>query len=559
MLLAARLLVGLGARVFAWIPSAGFRRAYAILSAIIAGGGLCMFLIGCFLSPAVLGDILGLIWRRHEELPTTNRLVVGGILAALIGALVFVIRGALPQPGVPYKPRAAEWKLGRSAKYLGLLSLLLLVSVAIQDAELRWRLHRLEREAEQLVSELKPADVPHELNAAIDYQEAIDAAKGVVSWEDDNDFVEPDYKRSRELPDDKAAVFEQKLQPVVQAFLRASQKPRCQFPEEYRDLIQTDKPTERPHHTSVFWRIRWYTRYKAEHQQPDACLESLAAFRQYEEHFIMDPRRVDPVEFFWWERDIKDILAHVVTHYDSLDSNQLEQLIADPLHIDELFQSCLKWHAAEVRSGLAKVYTIPADQWDRPYGIDKSVGQSILGLFGTRLVSCRDDILAVQHAYSIEQNHVDAAKHKVALVDDDLCRGRFLPRLDGCFSSSWLWKAECHRRLANIAIAAKLYEQTNGQWPDSLNALSPEWLPEVPTVPGSDEVFLSRRIDGGMMVYHSQDAEYFDAYEDSAEWWSNSENLLTLSEVLYLGQAYIRAHEAVEKQYSGSYGDIDEE
>lgn len=56
-------------------------------------------------------------------------------------------------------------------------------------------------------------------------------------------------------------------------------------------------------------------------------------------------------------------------------------------------------------------------------------------------------------------------------------------------------------RLARLAVAMRKYEMEHGDWPDSFDALAPNYIDNVPLDPSTDEPFQMEQVDGGLRLF----------------------------------------------------------
>jgi hypothetical protein len=62
-------------------------------------------------------------------------------------------------------------------------------------------------------------------------------------------------------------------------------------------------------------------------------------------------------------------------------------------------------------------------------------------------------------------------------------------------------RADAHRQLARLAVAATAYRAKNGTYPERLEALVPEYLPQIPRDPCDGQPLRARREGEGLVLY----------------------------------------------------------
>ena len=62
-------------------------------------------------------------------------------------------------------------------------------------------------------------------------------------------------------------------------------------------------------------------------------------------------------------------------------------------------------------------------------------------------------------------------------------------------------RSQASLRCSIALIAAERYRRQHGRWPESLAALVPEYLQEVPQDPYTGQLLLMRRLDDGLVIY----------------------------------------------------------
>jgi hypothetical protein len=253
----------------------------------------------------------------------------------------------------------------------------------------------------------------------------------------------------------------------------------------------------------------------------------------------MDPRGTQTVFYCWLEAWICHDVEKMATFCDKIPVEDARALVAEPLDTDAIARAARKWEAAVFQMQLVKTYDGRA--FERPE-VQAHVPASGVGrrveLAAMRFFFARDDLQSMDAYYPFLTHPEDPA----AWVHRDSSRiypsGHLLPLLEtSSWAKFWLVDANGWRQLTNCAIAAALYHQTHGQWPDAMERLVPDFLPRVPTDPLTQKPYKWKNVKEGIIVYTSADDKSFQEFTDTPDGWLNLKDGMLEGE-LFLGRPF---------------------
>jgi hypothetical protein len=154
-----------------------------------------------------------------------------------------------------------------------------------------------------------------------------------------------------------------------------------------------------------------------------------------------------------------------------------------------------------------------------------------------RALWARDDLAAVRAIFPFTERPDDPDEWKPHW-DDVSPTGWLVSSAQSIsYMPYWADRGEANRRLTNIAVAAMLYRKDKDAWPETLNALVPDYLTELESPGDGKEPFRLKSIDEGMMVYSAELDEDFSEFKDARVWWEQAGEFVHRGYCLYLGRA----------------------
>jgi hypothetical protein len=76
----------------------------------------------------------------------------------------------------------------------------------------------------------------------------------------------------------------------------------------------------------------------------------------------------------------------------------------------------------------------------------------------------------------------------------------FIPSFGAAFGQT-ATRADATWQVARLGVAAHLYREKNGHFPEKLNDLTPDFIPSLPTDPYDGKPMKLKRTDHGIVVY----------------------------------------------------------
>ena len=540
-------LVSVAARILSAIPRPGIRKWIVICIGLFVSFHVALFAVLAIVIPKGLDfDVAQkAISGNYQSLPTITLLfcvpVVIGTLA-LIGLLLY---GFLPERGLPYRPRAASWNQIRMLKIGGLLLVGLVLAIVVQDVEFRWRLSKIETNADTLAASMRPAAVPDVRNAAKHYQLVVAAMDKLDS------NIEPDQAEHVEHvlreggPVDAETIqYFARFQTVFDELRLAARCDMCCYDDSFAPLevlggIHTNSSV-----SSAMAQLSKFAMLETCKDQPNDAIECIRIMRQWENHLQKDPRNVESEFFFWTEREIRDIVQHLIAHSKSLPLDQMKSIIAVQLSIDVTHESAVKWNAALKQKTLAsvfngRVYNRPEFRQERFLASDSWYGS--LGRFFLRFHLARDDMMSVENQFRCLETPYDRNTWAGHSGEDVWPRGQIAALISWIGISRWYFdEAESWRRLSNIGIAAALYHDEHNAWPSALEQLTPKYFPAVPRDPHNDAPYHARITEDGMIVFANEELKYLEKAENDGKLWQEVSE--TSAPIFLLGDALRKAN-----------------
>jgi hypothetical protein len=542
----ACLTVGCLARLLSLAPWAGLRKWIVIFSAFLLILPVAWLIITAVYFPDDYQDLWHIVVNDYRELPTYTLLLVvpaavGGVffLAALVG-------GFLPEPLIPYEPRAAYWSLRGLIGWLGLMTGLAIVALVWQDIALQASLREQQAEAESVARQLAPEAVAEADNAAVHYQRVVDMMDGINKWRDEGDYDDLVERLLKcDVEDEKFEEYFQRLKPMFDELRLAAKCSECRFDEKYVPLHIIDGMDARYALVTAMQLARQMSNYRACQGRPAEAVEHLELIRRYVVHLGNDPRAREGVFYYWCEGWIRQGVEHLVTHSEELPAKDLRRLIStDSLPAETIYREGIQWHAAAIQRHLVNIY-IGAEFERDGFRFDEAFGDRNkrklprwLLLAGMRTTTQRDEMAALEATFPFIVRPEDDGAWEPHW-DEATPSGNLVSRaLSISYLPHWVDRSETDRRLTNIAVAAALYRQDEGKWPESLDVLAPKYLAEIPRPAEGEEPFRVKSIDGGLMVYSADLDKLFGKFEDKEGWWQEvAEGATHYGDCLFLGRA----------------------
>ena len=541
----ACLVVACLARVLSLIPWAGVRKWVVILFALMLAVLVAWIATTAYYFPDSYHDLWRMIVDDYRALPSFTLLLIVPAATAAAFYLGALVSGFRPEPLVPYEPRAANWSLRGLAAWFALMAGVLSVALVVQNFELRQDLREQQAEAEGVARKLAPASADAADNAAVHYQRVVDMMDEINKWREEGPYDDLTEQLLKcDIEDDAVAEYFRRLEPMFAELRLAAKCNRCRFDDKYVPLHIIDGMEARYSIITAMQLVRQLSNYRACQGRPAEAIECLELIRRFVGHLDDDPRAREGVFYYWCESWIRQGVEHLSAHGEELPPEVLRRLVAtEPLPTEKIYREGIQWHAAAIEQHLVNVYS-GAEFERKDFRFDEAFGRDRdkrmprwLLLAAMRATTQRDELAALRATFPfIERPKDDAAwepRWEEASPSGNLVSGA----LSISYLPYWVDRAESNRRLTNIAVAATLYRQDEGQWPESLEALVPKYLEKVLPPAEGEEPFRVKATDGGMMVYSADLDGEFKKFEDKPAWWESAGEFVHSGYSLFLGRA----------------------
>ena len=385
---------------------------------------------------------------------------------------------------------------------------------------------------------LAPSAVPDADNAAIYYQRLMDNSKQL-------DAVNDEYRNARNGLDvcacdgDHRKQYFNKIAAELGGFQEAAARKSCRFDDEHAPVDLLDAGQLRAELMDAEHTLIWLANSDVCQQRSKEACSLLCAVRRSEEHLASDPRGTETVHYFWLDAWTCHVAEQMATYCNSISEEDARSLMLGPLDVNRITKIATTWEAAVFQMHIVKTYD--GRNYDRPdmsrQLIHSRIGRALqLGLM--RLLYGRDDMRSMYAFYPFLQQPQNANAWDRVDLSEVFPRGFLLPTiLTSAWAGHWVTQANGWRQLTNIALAAALYRQKNGEWPDAMERLVPDLLPQAPIDPLSNQPYHWINIEGGVVVYSDLDAEAFSSFSGNADDWLNLENGQIWGSI-FLGTAY---------------------
>lgn len=523
--LTATLLVAVVAKLIAHIPIPAVRRCLVIAIALTISAPIVATAFSLTGDADDFSRKLGRLKNQYHDLPWLTTLSVVLLVSLVLSAVVAGICGLYPARTPAYLPGAAEWRISRLSKWIGIAVGITCVFLVLNDFELQWRLANLNDRAIATSQAMAPRPISSGPNAVEHYQRGIDEVKSL-----EEQHPSPTYKEVHESLESGNAVgnkaiaenFE-RLAPFIDALTTASTIERFRIDDANAPLHILDG---REFHYGVIGgvqRLVQLAKYRLQQGDIEGALDLAELVRVIERHWLQDPRNRRPLFFWWYERWILQ-LVEAISMRDDVSSQQLARLRSDELSIEKLSAEGAKWEQAAIQAYLASAYS--GKEFDRPELQDQEVfasgkSEAVMARWLTaatlRFLYARDDMHALNAAFVVD---VGPAGETVGFSGDDLPDGKLFWRaLSTEYFPYRSQDAECERRLIEVGVAAITYKNDHGNWPPKLEALVPQYLDKVLVDPFTESPFLTLSISDGVVFYSAERTETFAQFDDSDRWW----------------------------------------
>jgi hypothetical protein len=412
-------------------------------------------------------------------------------------------------------PLALDWPSGRLAVGFAAMAVLLYITLANLDLAMRTQQASLRAEASAKLLALSPARVPDVDNAALVYQRAFDNLtpldKLPPAWKDKaDDWFDRAHKpfdaKDKDLLDFLAA-----QQRGLALLYQAAASPSCAFDHDYTENIVMQLPElEQLHRAAEV--LALHAVVKADDGDFRTALSDIDTLFGIARHAnepilisVINALRIEELAV----RTLEEVLS--LAKPGDLKPEHFagnEHLLNEPAsHRRDVV------HALQVEEAMFGL-AIYGSLGEEPNLMHAVIGND--ATFGAavwlwRIFHMTDD-LAAYRGLMARMRLLAERPYFQAHTDWQSLEQHMKTQKEGFFA--WLlvpnvWKcavraaeADAHRRLARLAVAATLYKLKNGKYPNKMEELTPEFLPQPLLDPFTGKT-LRMRADGDGLILSS--------------------------------------------------------
>jgi hypothetical protein len=428
----------------------------------------------------------------------------------LVGGLWVLRRGLRLEGDAPGGLAAASWPRGRLGIGLGVAAALAVMTFWNLDLAARQQMEALRADASALALSVAPPKIPDRDNAALVYQQAIEAMGPDAAWEDAWEERWDEWLTGKlpEFDPQDAALrdFLARRSAVLDLLHQAAKRPGCWFDRDYGRPSFELVLAELPYLRKGARLLSLDARCKAADGDIRRALEDVQATFVMAEHVAGEPITVSLIVSIAVERLAADSLQAVLASGQASEE-QLAVLDVDPnASYGRHFQRCLRMEEAMMMS---IVYRIGLER--KPTGLyvdGKDLVRNSASPYRVFLLS--EDLAGLREAmkearflatqpYREAEVRWDHLRRRVTLEESGLFVRVLIPGL--CAVAGHVASGDARHRLALAAVAMCRYRAANGSLPDRLDDLAPRFITAVPRDPFDGEPIRLKRIEGGLVVY----------------------------------------------------------
>jgi hypothetical protein len=471
-------------------------------------GALMMILIG------LAATFIALVHFNFRLQLISFGSVLSWTILFILTAVVVLIRGL--RKGTEGNPRARNWPLRRLLLALGALCIVTWITFANLDTAVKMQLATVRSEAGARILALAPAPVPAEANAAAIYLDAFELMaqeKPIPSfWKEDTRGWEK-YDRTSIDPKNKAFTnFLEEQQAALVLLRHAASMPGCRFERDYFLGIEMLLPEIQQFRRGTML-LAYDALASAARGMSRQALEDVAAIfqiaRQLDEPILISLIVSIAIEETGF-RVLQDVLELAPPKKEDLavlyvhPSEGYRMLLQRGMMMEEaaLGLTCFGMISTEPLPHFFS--TIEGGSREDPYLA------AFLGSSFYRVFMLADDLenyrSYMRNAQELSRKSQYEMVSGMSALDQRLRRRRGIltnllaPALTKCFVS--VAKGEAMHRLSRLGLAATAYRLKHGKLPASLEVLTPEFIPRIPTDP-FDGKPMRMKIDGADLLIYS--------------------------------------------------------
>lgn len=428
--------------------------------------------------------------------------VVGlGVIAAGI-----VRAGSKNDVGVA---RSGNWP--RARLFLGAAAAAVLTSMTFWNIDTAARLHlaALAHDADVQAASVSPGFVPDSLNAALVYEKAFAEIKQ-TELQDFNRLKNLAWPRKPEkgdafLADPQAAIFLAKCQQLIALVRKASAMPNCSFDHDYagsdRLLIQLPELTELRTQAQL---LGMDARFKAAHGKVAEAFEDIAAIDRMAAQIGTGPFLIAGLLVCALEDISTQTLERVLATAVPSSADLTVMPAENPVNLNRIFHRSLKGEEALALSA----FSVFADGRMS----DREFTELKLNYLAPiwRVFLMPDDVQAYESfiAPLVKNSKDPLMKLRVDARESESHYRAFKCNLMTSMTAPALQRSVTHftrtqarQRLSQLALGVAAYQAKHAKLPENLEALVPEFIPEIPNDPFTETPLHFKKKDDRILLY----------------------------------------------------------
>ena len=421
------------------------------------------------------------------ELPWLFGYTLSWTLVYLLGAAYILMRGMRSDAN---EYAACMWPRGKLALSFVTFLILYCCVLLILDNSTRIKLAVIRSDAVSVALALQPPRVADHLNAAHIYEKAFEAMeKDLPDWWDE--LGEPSFDLSQNGVKESL----QEKGGAIALLLRASTMPEYHVEVNY---LKGDIPKLFPYKNAASL-LSLDARFKAANGETDAGLKSAAAIRGMADHLRAIPSILANMMSAAIQQMGTRTAENILSHGPLILAGVVGKPLDNTVHFQEAFNRALRMDEALMAFTSTSYLTVSSvSQWFP------------LGELLYRAVFLYDEMTSAR-TIMLEAHTIAAKPYWKAFDDwkrwDDKAKA-FRGLITAIAIPSYgrgtrikILEAEAGEGLTNLAFAASAYQADHGNYPESIEALAPQYIAAIPADPFSGKPLKLASVEGGLILY----------------------------------------------------------
>ena len=414
--------------------------------------------------------------------------------------------------------RANHWPRARLATRLCIAIILLLLTLWKMDSTARQELASVRDEASALALAVAPPRVPDRDNAALVYQQVLEAMEATGFWppaarDQWCRWLAPN-EDGRDFTDANLTAFLERHQDLLQMIQAATQLSGCYFERDYAHPSIDMQLPEIGGLRDMQRLVALQAHCQAAQGHVADAVTTINAMYRLADHTGLEPVLVSALVTIAMEHMANNALQFLCTHTNVSEQDlqrvawphtPLRQLLSRALHMEEAFGLSAFCSLAAGRHDLSAVIEAGAVAQVDSTGVADRATLALFRIFllapdlaDYRRTMRQQRTLAAQ-SYTQAQDAWDRLDAEFATQPRGILTSLLLSGLRNC--SEAVTRAETERRCAQVALAVYRYHLTTGHLPASLAELSPNEMAVVPSDLYNQEPLRVKQSGQNVLIY----------------------------------------------------------